>query len=67
MTTKNTKPKDLDDEVLWGAEAIGKEINREPRPTYYLLEKGFVPGTKVGGVWTSTRRRLRKHFAGEEA
>jgi hypothetical protein len=28
------------------------------RRAYYLLEAGYVDASKVGRVWTSTRRRL---------
>jgi hypothetical protein len=64
----------IDDETapIWGAEAIGraagvfdKNDNVDVRKAFYLLEEGFLPATKVGRRWTSTRRRLRRFFAGE--
>jgi hypothetical protein len=62
------------DRPLWGAEAIGREANVvdddgnvDLRKTFYLLEKGRLPGTKVGRLWTSTPRRIRRIFAGEDA
>jgi hypothetical protein len=68
-----TDEQDLD-KPLWGAEPIGLEANIldddgnvDIRKTYYLLEKGLLPGTKVGRQWVSTRRRLRRVFAGEAA
>lgn len=62
------------DRPLWGAEAIGREAGLidddgkvEVRRAFYLLEKGLLPATKIGGTWTSTPRRLRKVFCGEAA
>jgi hypothetical protein len=62
------------DAPLWGAEAIGREANVvdednnvDLRKTFYLLENGLLPGTKVGRQWTSTKRRIRRVFAGEAA
>jgi hypothetical protein len=57
---------------LWGAEAIGRvanvvdedgTVNR--RKVYNLLENQLLPATKVGKIWTSTKRRIRGVFAGE--
>jgi len=60
------------DAPLWGAEAIGREARAftktgevDVRKTYHLLEEGFLPATKAGHQWISTRRRLRMFFAGE--
>ena len=30
-------------EKLWGAEAIGAAINRNPKQTYHLVKKGTDP------------------------
>lgn len=54
---------DLASDLLWGARAIGAEIGRSPGKVYYMLEKGFIPGKKMGGTWTSSRTALRAHFA----
>jgi hypothetical protein len=68
-----TERDDLD-RPLWGAEPIGREAGLfdengdvDLRKTYYLLERGYLPGTKIGRLWTSTPRRLRRRFAGETA
>jgi len=55
-----TKDRDADD-LVWGGEAIAKEIKHETRPTYYLLEKGHLKGAakKVGGQWVGRRSKLR--------
>ncbi len=50
---------DDDDQPIWGAEAIGKVINRPASATWHLLNQGALPATKVGGRWCSTRRLLR--------
>ena len=55
------------DRVLWGAKAIGAEVDRTERQAFYLLEVGLLPGTKIGKTWTSTPRRLREHILGETA
>jgi hypothetical protein len=46
------------DRPVWGAEAIGRVINRNEIETFHLLSKGLVDATKKGGRWTSTPRRL---------
>jgi hypothetical protein len=46
------------DRPVWGVTAIAEIINRSTTKTYYLLEKGYVPGRKVGKLWTSTPREL---------
>jgi hypothetical protein len=57
---------DVDLDVpIWGAAAIAAEINRTTRQTHHLLEIKALPADKVGGQWTSTRRRLRSLFNGK--
>ena len=58
---------DLTDDLIWGAEAIGKVIKRRPRQVVYMLEKGLLPAKKVGRLWVSTRSSLERHFYGEVA
>jgi hypothetical protein len=60
------------DAPMWGAEAIGREANVVDedgnvnlRKVYHLLENELLPATKVGKIWTSTKRRIRRVFAGE--
>jgi hypothetical protein len=52
------------DKPLWGAAAIGAEIDKTTSQTFHLLEAGHLPATKVGRQWVSTKRRLRQCFAG---
>jgi hypothetical protein len=46
------------DEVLWGARAIGRVVNRNQRQTFELLEKRVLPGKKIGKLWVATRSQL---------
>jgi hypothetical protein len=52
---------DLD--LLWGAEAIGKALDVNPRKAFHLLEKKAIPAKKVGGRWVASRRGLRRFFS----
>jgi hypothetical protein len=55
------------DRPLWGAAAIGAEINRTERQAHYMLERGLLPAEKIGKSWVSTPRRLRDRLLGEVA
>jgi hypothetical protein len=57
----------LSDDLLFGAQAIADELGLELRKTFYLLERGYLPATKYGATWTSTRSRLRRFFDGGES
>ncbi len=50
---------------IWGAKAIGKEIDRSTRSTFHLLETGAIPARKVGNLWVSSRRELRRTLFGQ--
>jgi hypothetical protein len=52
-------------DLIWGAEQIGQEINLPTRKTFYHLERGNLPGTKVGGLWVSSRQQLRAALLGK--
>ncbi len=62
MDQHNTKAPKSDDDVLWGAEAIGSEIRRSARQTFHMLERGLLPAQKVGRLWCATRGDLRRRF-----
>jgi hypothetical protein len=65
--TKNAAPRDGADErpdIVWGASAIGRVINRSPRQTFWLLENGAIPAQKIGNLWSASRARLLEHCAG---
>jgi hypothetical protein len=59
------KVEDLD-RPIWGVEAIAAAANLTPRQAYHALENGYLPGSKAGRKWFTTRRRLRARFSGED-
>lgn len=61
----NEAPADLD--LVWGAKAIGECIGRNPRQTFYLLEKGELPARRVGNLYVASRAALRRRLVGEDA
>ena len=65
--TRDAAPDHKGDKLLWGAKAIAKEIDAELRPTFHLLERGYVPAGKVGNTWVTTRFRQREFFDGKIA
>jgi len=54
-------------DLVWGAAAIGKAIGRSERQAFHLLERGLVPGRKVGASWVASRKALLRAVIGEEA
>jgi hypothetical protein len=50
------------EDILKGAVAIGAYLDQDPRSTFYHLQQGNIPATKLGRVWITTKSRLRKHF-----
>jgi len=58
-----------DDEVLWGAAAIGAVINRTAGQVHHLhgnKEENKIPIDKVGHrTYRSTRRRMKDWAAGQ--
>jgi hypothetical protein len=53
------------DQLLWGAGAIGRAIQRSEAATSRLLRLGHLPATRVGDRWVASEARLR-HFLGSE-
>ena len=41
MANRKQKALDPDNDIVWGARAIGKVINRSERQARYLMEKGL--------------------------
>jgi len=67
MHTSNTPaqvPADNPVEIIWGAMRIGQFINCNTRKAFYLLEKGMIPGRKIGDTWVSTKAELRAAVLG---
>jgi hypothetical protein len=53
--------------IVWGAESIGKVINRTPRQAYHLLATGAIQAARqVGGLWCADRGGLRRQFCGRQ-
>jgi hypothetical protein len=50
------------DDLLWGVEAIAKEIGQPVRQVYWRLESGQLPAGKHGQIWVASRQALRKFF-----
>jgi hypothetical protein len=53
-------------DILIGAGAIADEIGVDVRQVYHWLQQGYLPASKTGSLWTSTRSALRRHFSGEK-
>jgi hypothetical protein len=60
--TVTAEPADL----IWGAVEIGKAIHRSPRQAFHLLERGILPGRKIGGRWCASRRKLLAALVGDD-
>jgi hypothetical protein len=55
-------------DVLWGAEAIARVINRTRRQTHHLLNRGAIDAAKkIGGRWCADKEGLREQFCGGKA
>ena len=66
--TEKAAPREGADErpdIVWGAAAIGRVINRTPRQTFWLLETGAIPAKKSNNLWSASPARLLAHCAGE--
>ena len=48
------------DDLLRGAKAIAQYIHESERRTYYLLESKCLPAKKWGGIWISSKTKLRE-------
>jgi hypothetical protein len=45
------------DTPIYGVDAIARATGRTKSQTYYALEKGHLPASKLGKIWFSTPRR----------
>jgi len=55
----------MSEEVVWGAAAIGRLINRSPRQTHYLLSQGLIQAAgQLGTLWWANRAGLIAQFGG---
>jgi hypothetical protein len=56
--------RNADDGYLWGARAIGREIDRSTRQVHYLVEGGYLKCVKkVGGLYVAERGALRRELS----
>lgn len=50
-------------ELLWGADAIAKELGRTVKSTFHMLESGHLPfARKIKGRWCASRTKLHEFF-----
>jgi hypothetical protein len=52
------------DRPIYGGGPISRAIDRTPRQTYWALEQGHLPATKLGRLWVTTPRRIRDWLNG---
>jgi hypothetical protein len=53
-----------DDDIVWGARAIGEVANVSEKKSFYLLETGKIPAKKIGDQWVGSRKKIRQHLIG---
>ncbi len=58
---------ELRNDLLTGASAIADFMGAETRRTFSLLERGELPGFKLGGRWYARRSTLLAHIERLEA
>ncbi len=59
-------PADPSDDLLVGADEIGKFLGANTRRAFYLLETRQVPSFKIGRLWHARRSTLTKFFEEQE-
>ena len=55
--------RNLSDDLIWGADAIAKEMGLSRRQAYYMLDRGLLPAGQQGEKWVASRKALMEHFA----
>jgi hypothetical protein len=53
-------------DLLRTAQAIADYTEQPYRKTVYQLERGYLPGWKVGAHWHSTKSKIRARLLGED-
>jgi hypothetical protein len=48
-----------ENDLVWGAEAIGAVINRTPKQVFYLHQRKLIPTKSVGRQLVGSKSRLR--------
>ena len=52
----------LADDLLHGADEIGRFLGLNVRRTFYVLERGAVPAFKLQGRWCARKSALLAHI-----
>ena len=60
------KNETLAEDLLTGAAAIGVYVKSDTRRAFYLLERGLIPGFKIGKIWHARKSRLEAHYGKSE-
>ena len=60
-----TQAKIQQNDVMWGARAIAREIGLDRSAAYHLLAHGHLPAKRIGRRWVSTRTQLWRALTGE--
>jgi hypothetical protein len=50
-------------DLIWGADAIGAELNLSRSQVFHQLQTGRLPAKKQAGKWVASRTGLRRYFA----
>ncbi len=62
----NPAPADPNDDLLVGADEIGRFLGGNARRGYYLLQTGQIPCFKIGRMWHARRSTLLKFMGDQE-
>ena len=62
MSDINPKIESLADNILDGVAAYSEFTGWPPRRVYYMLEKGQLPGGKIGNRWIGSKRVVRQRL-----
>jgi hypothetical protein len=60
-----TQAKVHPNDIIWGADQIGREVGLDRASAYHLLSRGLLPARRIGRRWVTTRTRLRQALAPE--
>ena len=53
------------DRPIYGVDAISRALDLSKSQTYYVLEQGHLPASKMGRRWFTTTRRILAFLNGE--
>lgn len=53
------------DRPIYGVDAISRALDLTKRQTYWVLEQGHLPASKIGRRWFTTTRRILAFLNGE--